>query len=162
MRRFCNGQVEIHAVNPEVGERLRVVVGERLRGEPRDETLVVPDLEVTLLAKHVDFAGHLRAVTQPRLNQHAPLRIELGDLAVKIHAIEKTLPRGMRGGDLREPALELDPDRHRIDAYGLARQARDEQLWAVIFLNHGAKCVRNLEPALIINFRRRVAPEHAD
>ena len=115
-------------VDPEVRKRLRVVVGERLRGELRDETLVVPDLEVTLLAKHVDLARDLRAVTKPRVDHHAALRIELGDLAVKIHAIEKALPRGIRGGDLREPFFELDPHRHRIDAYGLARQARHEHI----------------------------------
>ena len=114
--------------NPEVGQRLRVVVGEGLCGQLRDETLVVPDLEVTLLAKHVDIARNLRAVSQPGVDDHPALRIELGDLAVKIHAIEKALPRGIRGGDLRESFFKLDPHRHRIDAYGLARKARHEHI----------------------------------
>ena len=106
------------------------------------------------------LARDLRAVTQPRLNHDAPLRIELADLAIKIHAIEKPLPRGIGGGDLREPAFEVGPHRHGIDAYGLARQARHEQFRAVILLDRCTKSVRNLEPSLIINFRRRVAPQH--
>ena len=61
---------------------------------------------------------------------------------------------------LRNAALDVEPDRHWINAYRLARKARHEQFGAVILLNHGAKAVRDLEPALIINFRRRVAPEH--
>jgi hypothetical protein len=109
-------------------ERFRVVVRERLCREPRDETLVVPDFEKTLLAKHVDFAVHERGLTQPRLDEDAPLWIELADLAIKIHAIEKALTRGIRGRDLRESFFELDPHRHWIDAYGLARQARDEHI----------------------------------
>src|SRR5213083_1267356 len=114
--------------DPEIRERLRVVVGERLCGELRDQTIVVPDLEITLLAKHVDIARDLRAVAEPLMNHHATLRIELGDLAVKIHAIEKALPRWIRGGDLREPLFQIGPHRHGIDAYGLARQARDEHI----------------------------------
>src|SRR3954451_5688966 len=42
--------------DPELRQRLRVVVGERLGLELRDEPLVVPHLEAIDLAEHVDVA----------------------------------------------------------------------------------------------------------
>ena len=68
----------LHAQIPKSDERRGVVIGERLGEQPRDKPLVVPDLEKGLLPQHVDFARHQRALAQPRLNQHAALRIELG------------------------------------------------------------------------------------
>ena len=55
-----------HAVRSRTPQRARVVVGERLALQLRDEPLVVPDVEVVELAEHVDFARHRRRVAQPR------------------------------------------------------------------------------------------------
>ena len=110
----------------------------------------------------VDFAGHRRGFAQANGDQHAALRVEFGGLAEVVHAIEKPQLRRMRRRHVCQLLFDFHPHRHRIDAYGLTRQARDEQFGAVILLNRSAKSVRNLEPSLIIYFRRRIAPEHAD
>src|SRR5262245_1239845 len=61
--------------NAELGKRARVVVGVRLTLQLRDEALVVPDVEVLVLSEHVDVADHPGRVPQPRVNEHAALRI---------------------------------------------------------------------------------------
>ena len=70
-------------LDPKVGKRARVVVGERLGEQPRDEAFVIPDLEKVLLPQHVDFAGHQGALAKPGLDQDASLGVEFRDLAVR-------------------------------------------------------------------------------
>ncbi len=55
----------------------------------RDEALVVPDLEVVVAAENIDLARHARAFAQPRMDEHAALSVELGQLAVVIDAVEE-------------------------------------------------------------------------
>ena len=131
-------------LDPKSRERARIVVGERFGEEPGDKALVVPDLEKILLAKHVHVARHQGALSQARLNQHAPLRIQFGHLSVEIHAIQEPPPRRVRGGHLRESTLDVEPDRHRINLYRMARQARHEEFRAVILLDGSTKPIRNL------------------
>ena len=52
--------------NPELRQRARVVVGVRLALQLGEEAIVVPDVEVVVLAEHVDVAGHRRGVAQAR------------------------------------------------------------------------------------------------
>jgi hypothetical protein len=119
---------------------------------------VVPDLEKILLPQHVHFARHLGALTQPRMDEHAPLRVQLGDLPVEVHAIEKLHPRRMRGGHLCDPALDVEPDRHRVDPHRVAGQAGHIEFPAVRLLDRRPKRGRHLEPAAIVDFCRRVPP----
>ena len=58
-----------------------------------EEAIVVPDVEVVVLAEHVDVAGHRGGVAQAHGDEHAPLRVELGGLAEVVDAIEKAEPR---------------------------------------------------------------------
>mgnify|MGYP003694018345 CR=1 FL=1 len=67
---------------------------------------------------------------------------------------------GFVGRDVREPALDLEPHRHRIDAHVLAGDAGDEQLGAVLRLDERAEAVRDLEPPLVVDARRMVAAKH--
>ena len=62
---------------------------------------------------------------------------------------------------LAELLLDLQPHRHRIDADVFAGQAGEEQLTAVLAFEQGAEGVRNLEPPLVIDASRRIAPKHA-
>ena len=57
--------------------------------------------------------------------------------------------------------LDLEPHRHRIDAYEFAGDARQKQLASVFAFEQGTKGVRHLEASLVIDARRRVAPKHA-
>ena len=63
-------------LDPEVRQGTRIVVGERLGEQSRDEAFVVPDLEKVLLSQHVDFASHQGALAEPGLDQDAALGIE--------------------------------------------------------------------------------------
>ena len=67
----------------------------------------------------------------------------------------------MRGRNLAELALDLDPDGHRVDANRLAAEARDEQVTAVLGLDEGPERVGNLEPPLVIDFGGVVSPKHS-
>ena len=69
------------------------------------------------------------------MDHHASLGVDLRRLAVVVDPVEILQAGGMRGRDLREPFLEGQPDGHRVDADGLPRQARHEQLRAVLFLD---------------------------
>ena len=82
----------------------------------------------------------LGAVTQPRLDEHPSLRVEFRHLAIKIHPIEKLHPRRVSGRHLDQALLEFDPDGHRINAHGVAGEARHKQIAPVFLLNQGAKC----------------------
>ncbi len=50
-------------LDPEVGKRPGVVIGERIARQSGDESLVVPDFEKILLAQDIDLASHLCAVS---------------------------------------------------------------------------------------------------
>ena len=144
---------------PRLGQRAGVVVRERIARELGDEALVVPDLEMVVLAEHVHFARHARRFPQSRMNQHAALVVEFPGLAVVVHAAEEAEAGGMGGGDLGQLALDLDPHGHRVDADRVAGQARGEDSVAVLGLDDGPKRVGNLEPALVVNPGRRVPPK---
>src|SRR4051812_20596484 len=60
------------------------------------------------------------------------------------------------GGELRLDGL---PDRHRIDPDALAGYARDEHFRTVRFYER-TEAVRDLQPALVIDFCRRSASEN--
>ena len=67
----------------------RVVVGVRLALHLGEEAIVVPDVEVVVLAEHVDIAGHRRGLAKANRNEHAALHVELAGLAEVVDAIEK-------------------------------------------------------------------------
>src|SRR5215472_9589067 len=94
------------------------------------------------------------------MNQNASLRINLRGLAEVVDAIEELDAGRKRGGRARELFFEREPHRHGVEAYGLPRQARHEQLGAVCFLDERAKSVRDLEPPFVIDFGSVIAPEH--
>ena len=63
----------------------------------------------------------------------------------------------MIAGHLRELPLDLEPDRHRVDADTLPRQARDEDVRPLLVLNDPAKHRGHLQPALVVDPGRRAA-----
>src|SRR5438477_12755482 len=95
---------------------------------------MVPHVEVVVEAEDVDIATHRRRLAQTDRNQDAALCIKLTHLAEVVDAIEVTQLRGIGGGNLTELLFLLEPDRHRIYADVLPRQAREEQLSAVLTL----------------------------
>src|SRR5213083_2223985 len=72
----------------ELREGARVFVGERLPLKLGQEAIVVPDVERVDLAQHIDVAAYHRRVAEARGYEHAPLGVELGDLAKVVDAIE--------------------------------------------------------------------------
>src|SRR5438128_7797602 len=112
---------------------------------------MVPDVEVVVLAEHVDVAVHRRRFAEPRRNEHTALRVELGPLTVVIHAIEKSQAGWMRRGHLSELLFDVGPDWHRIDPDVLARQARQKHVAAVFALQERTEYVRNLESPFVID-----------
>src|SRR5262245_41871403 len=62
---------------------------------------------------------------------------------------------------LAELFLDLEPDRHRIDARVLAGEAGQKELAAVLRLDGRTKNVRNLESALIIDTGLLVPSKHS-
>ena len=58
--------------------------------EPGLQAIVVPGVEVVVLAEDIDVARDRRRFAQARRDQHASLRIELHRLSEEIHAIEKS------------------------------------------------------------------------
>ena len=127
-----------------------------------EEAIVVPDFEVIDVAEHVDVAGHRRGLAQADRNEHAALHVEFADLPVVVHAIEEAQPRRMgRWASRSSFCSSSEPHGHRVDADVLARQTRHEQFPAVLAFEQEPEGRRHLEPPLVIDSRRRVAPEHA-
>jgi hypothetical protein len=122
---------------------------------------VVPHIEIVDLAQHVDVARHRRRVAQPHRDQHTALHVELRRLAEVVDPIEEAEPRRVRRRHPAQLLLDVEPDRHRIDPDVLARQARQEEFTAVLALEQGPEGVGHLEPTLVIDASRRVAPKHA-
>ena len=147
---------------PNSDSALRVVVGVRIALQLGLQAIVVPGVEVVVLAEDVDVAGDRRRLAQARRDQHASLRVELADLAEEVHAIEKSEARRVGRRHLAELFFDLEPDRHRIEAHVFAREAGEEQLAAVFALEERTKDVRNLESALIIYAGLFVPSKHTE
>src|SRR5215204_1574890 len=114
---------------------------------------------MVVLAEHVDLARHAGAVAQPLVDEDATLPVELSDLAEVVDAIHELGAGRMtrrHAGQLRFDGL---PHWHGIDAYAVARQARDEHIRAVRVLHERAKAVRDLQASFFINLGGRSAPE---
>src|SRR3954451_20605702 len=68
----------------------------------------------------------------------------------------------MRGWHLAELFLDIEPDRHRIEAHVFTGEAGEEQLAAEFAFEERTKDVRNLESALIIYACLLVASKHTE
>ena len=89
----------------------------------------------------------------------AALPVEFADLAEVVDAIEELQPRRVAlTGISASFCFDLQPDGHRINAHAFPRQARDEDVAAVLVLNERTKAVRDLEPAFVVDFGWGVAP----
>ncbi len=149
-----------HRSDPELGERPGVVVRIGLALELGDEPLVVPDVEVVVLAEDVHFAAHPRRFAQPRMDDHAPLRVERRRLTEVVDAVEELQACGMRGGHPSHLFFQAHPDRHGVNADVLPREARHEHVGSVLPLDEAPERIRDLEPPLVIDLGGIVAPEH--
>ena len=49
---------------------------------------MIPHVEVVVLSEDVDFSGHACRITQPRVDDHAPLRVDLRHLAEVVRSVE--------------------------------------------------------------------------
>src|SRR6185369_3113263 len=94
------------------------------------------------------------------MDKDASLLVEFRRLTEIVDAIEELQSGGMRGGNSAEFFFVGEPDRHRVNADVLPRNARHEQLLPMSPLDETSEGVRDLEPALVINFGGVVAPEH--
>ena len=81
-----------HLAGIDIRQGAGVSLGERIALQLGDETIVIPDVEIVVLTKHVDFADHRGRLAEARRNHHAPLAVDLGDLPVEVDAIEKLEP----------------------------------------------------------------------
>src|SRR5262249_18550071 len=111
----------------------------------------VPDVETVVLAKDVDVSGHRRRLAEADGDADAPLRVELSGLAEVADAIEEAEPGRMCHRHLPQLFLEVEPDWHRLDPDVLAREARQEELAAVLRLEERSESVRHLESSLVID-----------
>ena len=127
------------------------------------EPLLVPDREVVLQAEDAHLARHGRGLAQQLGQHHAALLVH-GDAAwpKKFTRSRKRSFEGCVEGTRGELALDLEPHRHRVEAHVLAGDAGDEQLRAPLRLDERAEPVRDLEPPLVVDARRMVAPKHVD
>src|SRR6185503_8018292 len=133
-------------------ERSCVVIRERLALELREEPFVVPHFEKLHLAEDVHVAGHSGSLSEAAWNENAALDVELGDLSVEIDAVEELDARRMGAWHLRQPVFHCDPHRHRVDADGVSRQARDvHTLGAVLVLDKRLEGSRDLQPPFVVN-----------
>ena len=139
----------------------RVCIGERLALKLGDKSLVVPHFEIVVLTEDVDLANHRCRLAQSGRYDHTALTIDLSDLAVEVHPVEKLQARWMGGWNLRELGFNVRPYRHRVNSNGVAEQTGNEQLAPVFIFDERAEPVGDLESPPVINFRRRVAPKHA-
>ena len=115
---------------------------------------------VSIWPKTSTSPRHAGRLAQPRMDHDAPLRVDLRGLAEVVDAVEE-LAAGPDAWRARgELFFERQPDRHRVDADVLPRQARHEQLRAVLLLDERTEGVRDLEPPFVINFGGVVAPKH--
>src|SRR5258706_15179199 len=67
----------------------------------------------------------------------------------------------MRGRHPAEFFFGFEPHGHWIDPDVFAGQACEKQFPAVLAFEEGAEGIRHLEPPLVIDASRRVAPKHA-
>ena len=153
---------DVRASNAELRQRARVVVGVRLAlqlGERSARGSRRRDSCTGRARRRRRSSCALRAAAAesargPACRARRPGR--------NIDAIEKPQRAGCVEGICAELLFDLEPHRHRIDADVLAGQARQEQFAPVLaFESATRKRVRDLEPSLVIDSRRRVAPEHA-
>src|SRR6185503_19431042 len=100
---------------------------------------------------HADVADDRRAVAQLRWNDDAPLAVELGGLAVVVHAIEKLQARGMIAGHLEQLPFDLEPGGERINAHPPPRQPRDEAVGPARVLNLPTTYRGNFQAALVVD-----------
>jgi len=111
-------------------------------------------------SKHPDFADNRRAFTQVRWNHDATLAIELARLTVVVHPVDEFQARRMVPGHFHQPALDVEPHCHRIDANRLPRDARDKHVGPLLVLDVPSEHPRHLESAFFINLGRG-APAHS-
>src|SRR6478672_6522632 len=78
--------------NTELRERSSVVVGIRFALQLRDQSIVVPDFEVVVVAEDVDIAGHGCRLAKANGDKRAALRVQLAGLTVVVDAIKETEP----------------------------------------------------------------------
>src|SRR5574341_34505 len=141
-------------------EQPPVLVGERLLLEqPLLQALEVPDREVVLQPEDAHLTRHRRALAQQLRDQDPALAVERRRLAKEVHAIEEAQLRGVCRGHGRQTALDLEPDRHRVEPHEFAGHAGDEQLLAPLRLDHGAEAVRDFQPSLVVDACRMVASQ---
>jgi len=136
-----------------------VLVGPCFALELLEEPLIVPDLEILDATEHTDVADDRRALTEMRWDDDATLVIELARLTVVIDPVEEFQTRRMVSGHLHQPALDLEPDGHRIDADRLSGETRDEYIRPLLVLDVPSEAPRYLESAFIID-PGRGAPPH--
>ena len=101
--------------------------------------------------------GELRGVAQDLRNQHAPLPVDRGVLAVVVDALEKLVLRAVNRRKLGELLLERAPDRQRIEKEVAAVDRRDEEIASERLFDLLPEEIRHLEPALLVETGRRAS-----
>ena len=122
---------------------------------------LVPHLEMVETRADDDLSGHLGALSEQWRHHHPALAVELRLLAVVADPLEKALSDPIRGRQPVQPALQLLPDRQRIEQQRVTDDRREKDLVPELVHQLPPEGGRHLDPTLVVDLCGRAATKHS-